>query len=73
MKKILVISNSAASYHSPILKKIAKNNYLHVIYYSNDLYNDQYNKEYDTVIKKERKLLQIVLTALLFQRNIGNI
>ena len=58
MKKILVISNSAASYHSPIFKKIAKNNYLHVIYYSNDLYNDQYNKEYDTVIKKERKLFK---------------
>lgn len=58
MKKILVISNSAASYHSPILKKIAKKNYLHAIYYNNDYFNDWYNKEYKTLIKKERNLFK---------------
>jgi len=58
MKKILVISNSATSYHSPIFNKIAKNNYLHVIYYSNYYYNDWYNKEYEVLIKKERKLFK---------------
>lgn len=58
MKKILVISNSATSYHSPILKKIARNNYLHAIYYNNYCFNNWYNKEYKTLIKKERKLFK---------------
>ena len=57
MKKILVISNSAASYHSPILKKIAKKNYLHAIYYNNDYFNDWYNEEYKTLIKKRKKVI----------------
>ena len=56
MKKILVISKTVSSYHSPIFKKIGKNNYLHALYYRNDQFINWYNPEYKTVIKKNKKL-----------------
>ena len=58
MKKILIISNTVSSYHSPIFKNLAKKNYVHAIYYKNDQYEDWYNKEYKTLIKKNRSLFK---------------